>query len=133
MASGSEVQLAVEAAKTLEAEGTATRVVSMPCMEWFLEQDRSYIDEILPPSVPARVSVEAAIAMPWFRFTGDKGRNVSLEHFGASAPGDELFTRFGITTDAVVSAARESIASAQGNVAESVSEPQADRVRGDQI
>ena len=111
MASGSEVQLAVEAAKTLEAEGTATRVVSMPCMEWFLEQDSSYIDEILPPEVTARVSVEAAIAMPWFRFTGDKGRNVSLEHFGASAPGEELFTRFGITTDAVVNAARESLAS----------------------
>ena len=111
MASGSEVQLAAEAAKTLEAEGTATRVVSMPCMEWFLEQDSAYIDEILPPEVTARVSVEAAIAMPWFRFTGDKGRNVSLEHFGASAPGEELFTRFGITTDAVVNAARESLAS----------------------
>ena len=133
LASGSEVQLAVAAAKELEAEGTATRVVSVPCMEWFLEQDRSYIDAVLPRDVLARVSVEAGIAMPWFRFTGDQGRNISLEHFGASAPGNELFTRFGITTDAVVTAARESLESVRSNIAESASDPERDRVRGDQI
>ena len=133
MASGSEVQLAVEAAKTLEAEGTATRVVSMPSMDWFLEQDRDYIDTILPRDVLARVSVEAAVAMPWFRFTGDQGRNVSLEHFGASAPGGELFERFGITVEAVVEAARESLQSVQSNLADSASDPERDRVRGDGI
>ncbi|WIM68888.1 transketolase [Corynebacterium breve] len=110
MASGSEVQLAVEAAKVLEGEGTATRVVSVPSIDLFLEQDDAYRNEILPPEVGARVSVEAAVAMPWHQFTGTFGRNVSLEHFGASAAGEELFERFGFTVDAVVDAAKESVA-----------------------
>lgn len=113
MGSGSEVQLTVEAAEQLEKDGVAARVVSVPCMDWFLEQDQSYIDEILPPTVKARVSVEAAIAMPWHQLTGDAGRNVSLEHYGASAAGDVLFEKFGITTDAVVAAARESLEAAK--------------------
>ena len=108
LATGSEVQLAVEAAETLEGESIPTRVVSVPCMEWFLEQDQTYIDSVLPPEVTARVSVEAGIAMPWFRFTGTKGRNVSLEHYGASADYQTLFKEFGITADAVVAAAKES-------------------------
>ena len=108
LATGSEVQLAVEAAETLEGESIPTRVVSVPCMEWFLEQDQAYIDSVLPPEVTARVSVEAGIAMPWFRFTGTKGRNVSLEHYGASADYQTLFKEFGITADAVVAAAQES-------------------------
>lgn len=108
LATGSEVQLAVEAAETLEGESIPTRVVSVPCMEWFLEQDQAYIDSVLPPEVTARVSVEAGIAMPWFRFTGTKGRNVSLEHYGASADYQTLFKEFGITADAVVAAAKES-------------------------
>lgn len=108
LATGSEVQLAVEAAETLEGESIPTRVVSVPCMEWFLEQDQAYIDSVLPPEVTVRVSVEAGIAMPWFRFTGTKGRNVSLEHYGASADYQTLFREFGITADAVVAAARES-------------------------
>ena len=112
MATGSEVQLAVAAARELEGSGVAARVVSMPSMEWFLEQDDDYIAAVLPHDVKARVSVEAGVAMPWHRFTGDHGRNVSLEHFGASAPGPELFERFGFTADAVVNAARDSIASA---------------------
>ncbi|WP_342320142.1 transketolase [Corynebacterium mayonis] len=111
MATGSEVQYAVEAAKLLEAEGSATRVVSFPSIEWFLEQEDSYIESVLPAAVKARVSVEAGIAMPWHRFTGDHGRNVSLEHFGASAPGAELFERFGFTADNVAKAARESLSS----------------------
>ncbi|AWB85076.1 transketolase [Corynebacterium liangguodongii] len=110
---GSEVQLAVEAAQTLEAEGTAARVVSMPSMEWFLEQEDSYVESVVPRAVEARVSVEAGIAMPWYRFLGAHGRAVSLEHFGASAPGAELFERFGITAEAVAEAARASIASAR--------------------
>ena len=109
MGTGSEVQLAVEAAATLEGEGVAARVVSVPCMEWFLEQDADYIESVLPAAVTARVSVEAGIAMPWHRLTGTRGRNVSLEHFGASAPYQKLFEEFGITADAVVAAARDSL------------------------
>ena len=109
MGTGSEVQLAVEAAATLEGEGVAARVVSVPCMEWFLEQDADYIESVLPAAVTARVSVEAGIAMPWHRFTGTAGRNVSLEHFGASAPYQKLFEEFGITADAVVAAAHDTI------------------------
>nr|WP_255548999.1 transketolase [Corynebacterium sp. TAE3-ERU30] len=109
MATGSEVHLAVEAAQRLEAEGTATRVVSMPCMDWFAEQDQDYIDEVLPPAVTARVSVEAGVAMPWYQWLGSQGEAVSLEHFGASAPYEKLFEEFGITTDAVVAAAKKSL------------------------
>lgn len=109
IATGSEVQLAVEAAKALEAEGTAARVVSAPCLEWFDEQDEAYRESVLPAAVTARVTVEAALAMPWYKYLGSHGRAVSLEHFGASAPAGELFERFGITADAVVAAAQESI------------------------
>lgn len=111
MATGSEVQIAVEAAAELEQDGTAARVVSVPCLDWFAEQDADYIESVLPRAVTARVSVEAAIAMPWHRWTGDRGRNVSLEHFGASAPYQKLYEEFGITTEAVVAAARDSLAS----------------------
>ncbi|WP_295641981.1 transketolase [uncultured Corynebacterium sp.] len=107
LATGSEVQLAVEAAEDLEKQGIGARVVSMPCMEWFLEQDESYIESVLPSSVTARVSVEAAVAMPWHRFTGLNGRNISLEHYGASADYKTLYEKFGITTSAVVEAAKE--------------------------
>ncbi|QFQ02380.1 Transketolase [Corynebacterium urogenitale] len=109
LASGSEVQLAVEAAASLETEGVPTRVVSVPCMEWFEEQDAVYQESVLPSNVTARVSVEAAIAMPWHKYTGFKGRNVSLEHYGASADFKTLFREFGITAEAVVAAAKESL------------------------
>ncbi|WP_459611760.1 transketolase [Corynebacterium urogenitale] len=109
LASGSEVQLAVEAAASLETEGVPTRVVSVPCMEWFEEQDAAYQESVLPSNVTARVSVEAAIAMPWHKYTGFKGRNVSLEHYGASADFKTLFKEFGITAEAVVAAAKESL------------------------
>lgn len=113
LATGSEVQLAVEAAQQLESEGTAARVVSAPCLEWFDEQDTEYRESVLPSSVRARVSVEAGLAQSWHKYTGTFGRNVSLEHYGASAPGDELFEKFGFTSAAVADAARESIAEAQ--------------------
>lgn len=113
LATGSEVQLAVEAAQQLESEGTAARVVSAPCLEWFDEQDAEYRESVLPSSVRARVSVEAGLAQFWHKYTGTFGRNVSLEHYGASAPGDELFEKFGFTSAAVADAARESIAEAQ--------------------
>jgi len=107
---GSEVQLAVEARRVLEADGVPTRVVSMPCVEWFDKQDEAYRDEVLPPSVRARVAVEAGVAQPWHRFTGDAGEIVSLEHFGASADDKTLFRKYGFTADAVVDAARRSLA-----------------------
>ncbi|MFD9862123.1 transketolase [Streptomyces alboflavus] len=110
---GSEVHLAVEAREQLQAAGVPTRVVSMPSVEWFEEQDQGYRDSVLPPSVKARVAVEAGIGLTWHRFVGDAGRIVSLEHFGASADGKVLFREFGFTADAVAAAARESIAAAQ--------------------
>ncbi|MFI6940793.1 transketolase [Streptomyces sp. NPDC050418] len=113
IATGSEVQLAVGAREALEAEGVATRVVSMPCVEWFEAQDQAYRDSVLPPSVKARVAVEAGIGLTWHRFVGDAGRIVSLEHFGASADGKVLFEEFGLTADAVTAAAKESLAAVQ--------------------
>lgn len=106
LATGSEVQLAVKAAATLEAGGTGTRVVSVPCMEWFEQQDADYRESVLPSAVTARVSVEAGIAMPWKAYTGLDGVNISLEHFGASADYKTLYREYGITADAVVDAAR---------------------------
>ena len=113
LATGSEVQLAVAAAKELEAAGTATRVVSAPCLEWFDEQDDAYRESVLPSEVQARVSIEAGIAMPWHKYTGSFGRNISIEHYGASAPAGELFEKFGFTTTAVVEAAQEPLAAAK--------------------
>jgi transketolase len=110
---GSEVQLAVAARESLAADGIRARVVSMPCREWFDQQDKSYRDQVLPPEVRARVSVEAAVALGWREVVGDAGRSVSLEHFGASADHETLFREFGITAEAVVAAARESIAAAR--------------------
>lgn len=113
LATGSEVQLAVAAAKELEAAGTAARVVSAPCLEWFDEQDDAYRESVLPSEVQARVSIEAGIAMPWHKYTGSFGRTISIEHYGASAPAGELFEKFGFTTAAIVEAAQESLAAAQ--------------------
>ncbi|MEU3597978.1 transketolase [Streptomyces sp. NPDC006798] len=110
---GSEVQLAVAARDELQAAGVPTRVVSMPSVEWFEEQDQAYQDAVLPPSVRARVAVEAGIGLTWHRYTGDAGRIVSLEHFGASADGKVLYREFGLTAEAVAAAARESLAAVQ--------------------
>jgi transketolase len=109
---GSEVQLAVAARERLTGEGVEARVVSMPCREWFDSQDDGYRDSVLPPDVRARVSVEAAVAQGWRDVIGDAGRSVSLEHFGASADYKTLFREFGITTEAVIAAAKESISAA---------------------
>jgi transketolase len=111
---GSEVQLAVAARDLLAADGVAARVVSMPCREWFLREDQKYRDDVLPPTVRARVSVEAAVAQGWRELVGDAGRSISLEHFGASADYKTLFSEFGITAEAVATAAKESIAAAAG-------------------
>ena len=107
---GSEVQIAVAAREQLQAQGIATRVVSMPCVEWFSEEDRAYRDEVLPPAVRARVSVEAGIGLGWRAFVGDLGECVSLEHFGASADYQVLYEKFGFTAEHVVQAARTSLA-----------------------
>ena len=114
VATGSEVQLAVAARDQLAAEGITTRVVSMPCREWFEEQDESYRDEVIPPALRARVSVEAGVALGWSDVVGDAGRIVSLDHYGSSASYQKLYDEFGITVDAVVAAAKDTMAAARG-------------------
>ncbi|MBO1750340.1 transketolase [Actinotalea sp. BY-33] len=117
VATGSEVQIALEARTTLESEGIGTRVVSMPCREWFDDQDEHYRSAVLPPAVRARVSIEAGVAQGWREIVGDAGRIVSIEHFGASADYERLYTEFGLTAEAVVSAAKESVSAASGPAA----------------
>ncbi|MGW9631692.1 transketolase [Agromyces sp. NPDC055520] len=112
IATGSEVQLALAARETLAAEGIGARVVSAPSLEWFDEQPAEYREQVLPAGVTARVSVEAGLALSWHRYLGSRGRAVSIEHFGASADYKTLFREFGITAEAVVAAAKESLASA---------------------
>jgi transketolase len=113
IATGSEVHVAVEARERLQADGVPTRVVSMPSVEWFEEQDQGYRESVLPPSVKARVAVEAGIGLTWHKYVGDAGRIVSLEHFGASADAKVLFREFGFTAENVAAVARESIAAAR--------------------
>ncbi|WP_024805371.1 transketolase [Nocardia sp. BMG51109] len=114
VATGSELQLAVEARTTLESQGIGTRVVSMPCVEWFDAQEQAYRDEVLPPAIRARVAVEAGISMPWYRFVGETGEIVSIEHFGASADYKTLFREFGFTAEAVTQAALRSVDKVKG-------------------
>ncbi len=109
IATGSEVSLALAARETLEAEGTPTRVVSMPCREWFLAQEPSYRQTVLPPGIKARVSVEAAVSLGWGDFVGDSGECISVEHFGASAPYQIIYEQFGITPERIVAAAHSSL------------------------
>ena len=110
IATGSELQIAVEAREVLEADGVPTRVVSMPCVEWFDAQDEAYRDvgAAAGGQGPGRASRPAS-RMPWHRFVGDAGENVSIEHFGASADYQTLFREFGFTTENVVAAARRSL------------------------
>ncbi len=110
IATGSEVALAIKAQEKLLAEGIHSRLVSAPCLEWFIEQDESYRESVIPKNVKARVSVEAGIAMSWHKLIGDAGVAVSLEHFGASASANVLFNEYGFNVDNVVKAAKESIA-----------------------
>jgi transketolase len=109
IATGSEVQLAVEARTKLEAEGIKTRVVSAPCVEWFDEQSDEYKESVLPSNVAARVSVEAGLSLGWSKYVGRSGESVSIEHFGASADYKTLFREFGMTIEAVIAAAHKSL------------------------
>ena len=113
IATGSEVQIGIHAREVLAKDGINARVVSVPSVEWFEEQDAAYRDSVLPSDVRARVSIEAGIALGWRGYIGDAGRSVSIEHFGASADYKTLYQKFGITTEAAVAAAHESIAAAK--------------------
>ena len=110
MATGSEVQYAIEAAERIEGSGKKVRVVSMPCWELFEEQSAEYKESVLPAGVTARVSVEAGSTFGWGKYVGDAGKSIGVDTFGASAPGPTLYEKFGITTDAVVAAAEEVMA-----------------------
>ena len=110
IATGSEVSIALEAREQLAADGVSARVVSMPCVEWFNDQDESYRREVLPATIRARVSVEAGITAPWRLFTGDAGASIGVDHFGASADYKKLYQEFGITAERVAAAARDSLA-----------------------
>ncbi|MBN9150379.1 MAG: transketolase [Micrococcales bacterium] len=113
IATGSEVQFALEARTQLAAEGIKARVVSAPCLEWFAEQDAEYRESVLPAAITARASMEAGIAMCWRGVVGDRGRSVSIEHYGASADYETLYREFGLTSEHLVQAAKDSLA-AQG-------------------
>ena len=106
MATGSEVSLAIESAQVLEESGVSTRVVSVPCFEWFNQQTQEYKDEVLPPAIKARISIEAGISQGWREFVGDAGACISLEHYGASASANILFKEFGFTVENVVATAK---------------------------
>lgn len=114
MATGSEVQLAVKARELLAAEGVKARVVSMPCLEWFEEQDQAYRDKVVPPIVKARVSVEAGVKQGWREYVGDHGRIVSIDRYGASADFARIYQEYGITAEAVAAAAHDSITAVRG-------------------
>ena len=109
IATGSEVSLALKARERLEAEGRPTRVVSMPCKEWFAVQPSAYQQLVLPPDIKARVSIEAGVPQGWRELVGDSGEIVGIDHYGASAEGSVLFEQFGFTPDRVVAAAHASL------------------------
>ena len=114
IATGSEVPIAIAARELLEAQGMATRVVSMPCQEWFMEQDPAYRQLVLPPDVKVRASIEAAVTMGWRDFVGDHGEMLGLNHYGASAPGAVLFEQFGLTADRLGAAVHSSLSKVGG-------------------
>jgi transketolase len=105
IATGSEVALALDAGRKLADDGTAVRVVSLPCWELFAEQSAEYRDEVLPPDVGARLSIEAGVSLGWREWVGDRGDSLSIEHFGASAPGGTVLSEFGFNVDNVVARA----------------------------
>jgi transketolase len=110
IATGSEVHLAIGAIEDIEAKGLNYRIVSMPCFEWFEAQSDEYKEEVLPSGVKNRISIEAGIKMPWYKYIGDKGVHIGIEHYGASAPAGILLEKFGFTKDAVVKAVEEVLA-----------------------
>ncbi len=132
IATGSEVQLAVAAAEQLAGEGIAARVVSMPCREWFDEQDSDYRDSVIPPTVKARVSIEAGVSLGWRDLVGDAGRIISINHYGASASGPKLFEEFGFTPATVVAAVKESIQAAGSDEAPTHTAASGPKTTGDQ-
>jgi transketolase len=109
IATGTEVHIAAEARQRLEDDGVPTRLVSMPCMDTFAEQDKTYIDEVLPPDVGARVSVEAAGPFGWHRWVGDRGATVAMNGFGASGPYQELYEYFGFTPETIAERAKAAL------------------------
>ena len=109
LATGSELHLALAAADQLESSGVGTRVVSLPCLEWFDAQEPAYRDSIIPPAIRARVAVEAGSTIGWWRYVGSHGRVIGIDHFGASADPATLFREAGITVDSIVRAVQESI------------------------
>ncbi|MDQ2757401.1 MAG: transketolase [Actinomycetota bacterium] len=116
VATGSEVAIAIEAREKLEQSGVRTRVVSMPCREWFEEQSRSYQEKVLPAAVRARVSIEAAATFGWHDVVGDAGRSIGVDHFGASADVATLYREFGITATETVKAAKDSLKAVRATV-----------------
>jgi transketolase len=105
IATGAEVALALEAGRKIAQDGTHVRVVSMPCWELFEEQPHEYRDEVLPPEVAARLSIEPGVELGWSKWVGDRGDSISIEHFGASAPGNTVLEKFGYNVDNVVARA----------------------------
>jgi len=114
---GSEVQYVVAAQQQLADQGIAARVISMPCREWFDEQDQDYRDSVIPPDIRARVSIEAGVGIGWRDLVGDAGRIISINHYGASASASVLFKEFGFNPDTVVAAAQASLDAATGTTA----------------
>ncbi|MEY2226528.1 transketolase [Streptomyces sp. BF23-19] len=114
LATGSEVHIALDARRILQRDGIPTRVVSLPCLEWFGEQSQEYRDRVLPPRTRARVSVEAGSVLGWYALVGEAGHTVGLDHFGASASGASLYERYGLTAERVAAAARASAARTAG-------------------
>jgi transketolase len=106
LATGSEVELALGAYERLSADGVAARVVSLPCFEYFERQPQEYRDRVLPPAIPQRLAIEAAVAQPWYRWVGDHGAIMGIEHFGASAPYQKIYSEFGLTVDKVLAQAK---------------------------
>jgi transketolase len=109
IATGSEVHIAIAASEMLKSENISARVVSAPCLEWFEEQEISYRESVLPPTIKARVSIEAGVGAGWHKYVGDSGEIISLEHFGASASASELFKEYGFTPENIVAAAKRTI------------------------
>ena len=107
IATGTEVGLALDAREQLNAAGVATRVVSMPCWEFFDEQPQKYRDEVLPPRVTARLAVEAGVPLGWHKYVGDKGDILGVTRFGESAPAADVFRDFGFTVENVVAKAKK--------------------------
>jgi transketolase len=107
MSSGSEVQFALAAQEALAKQGVPVRVVSMPCWEAFRAQPKSYRDEVLPPSITARVSIEAAVTFGWREWVGDRGIAIGVDRYGASAPWEVIYEKLGLTSDAVVAAVKK--------------------------